>query len=247
MGTSQLQLWPGGKLINVNEEGDRLLVRYGHDEPWRTPTPGESRAVRIEQAAERYADRMILCCDSALVEDALKLAGEVGGDWAAEWDLTDKVTNLYPDPSEWGLKQCKEWLDENGPARGRPDPDPWDMDRDGLLDALGEEDPDEDEVVAPDGPGELETDESLRARLIGEIDDETVDGLDAWREAVRDNAEAAEIYEWWRVDSWLAEQLAAVGECVLDNAYGQWWGRCTTGQGYIMDGVLQKVAAKFVS
>lgn len=59
---------------------------------------------------------------------------------------------------------------------------------------------------------------------------------------VRANAEPAEIYEWYRVDGWLAKQLAKVGECVLDNDYGTWWGRCATGQQLIMDGTLQKVA-----
>ncbi len=76
-------------------------------------------------------------------------------------------------------------------------------------------------------------------------DYEADDDEDVLRDAVRDNAEAAEIYQWFRVSNWLAEQLNSIGECVLDNAYGQWWGRGCCGQSVIMDGTMQKIAAKF--
>jgi hypothetical protein len=69
---------------------------------------------------------------------------------------------------------------------------------------------------------------------------------DEWRDAVREHATDAEIYEWYRVTDWLSRQLNKIGECVLDNAYGQWWGRQCTGQALIMDGTLQRIAAGFV-
>lgn len=72
---------------------------------------------------------------------------------------------------------------------------------------------------------------------------EYVDLEDA-RAEVNDMASDAEVYEWWRVTSWLASQLTAIGQVVLDNNYGTWWGRCTTGQSMLMDGVLQRVAAR---
>jgi hypothetical protein len=59
----------------------------------------------------------------------------------------------------------------------------------------------------------------------------------------RDNAEPAEVYEWWAVTKWLAEKLEEIGEPVLSNSYGHWWGRTCTGQAMIMDGTLQRVAA----
>jgi hypothetical protein len=49
-----------------------------------------------------------------------------------------------------------------------------------------------------------------------------------------------EIYEWWRVTDGLAPWLAEIGECILDNSYGYWWGRQATGQQMIMDGTLQR-------
>jgi hypothetical protein len=68
---------------------------------------------------------------------------------------------------------------------------------------------------------------------------------DEWREAVRDNAQPAEVLEWWRVTEWLCNELRSIGEVVISNEYGQWWGRTTSGQSYIMDGVLQQIAAKY--
>lgn len=53
------------------------------------------------------------------------------------------------------------------------------------------------------------------------------------------------MYEWWRVTEWLARQLKGIGEVVLDNNFGTWWGRTCIGQGLIMDGTLQRVAATF--
>lgn len=76
-----------------------------------------------------------------------------------------------------------------------------------------------------------------------EIDEDKY--LEDMQEFIQDNAEPAEIFEWWFVDRWLCEQLREIGECVLDNDYGYWWGRCCTGQGMIQDGVFQCIARKF--
>lgn len=56
------------------------------------------------------------------------------------------------------------------------------------------------------------------------------------------DSEAQEIFEWWSVTSWLAEKLLELGEPVLVNDYGQWWGRTCTGQNIILDGTFQKLA-----
>jgi hypothetical protein len=69
--------------------------------------------------------------------------------------------------------------------------------------------------------------------------------IEVVRDNIRDNAEPAEVYEWWRITSWLCTQLHEIGEVTIDNGYGCWWGRCCTGQGYLMDGTLQRVAARF--
>lgn len=71
--------------------------------------------------------------------------------------------------------------------------------------------------------------------------------VDMLRGQIQDNAEAAEVFEWWRVSGWLCDQLHNAGEVTLDNGYGCWWGRTCTGQGIIMDGTLQQIAARFVA
>lgn len=80
---------------------------------------------------------------------------------------------------------------------------------------------------------------------IGDVEMDEDAALEAARKAVEENAEDAEVYEWWRVSRWLCSQLKEIGEPVLDNDYGEWYGRTTTGQSMLMDGVLQRIASKF--
>lgn len=79
------------------------------------------------------------------------------------------------------------------------------------------------------------------ATITNETSDDCVEDLQA---SVQEHAEPAEIFEWWAVTEWLAEQLTAIGEPVLDNAYGYWWGRTCTGQAMKMDGTLQRIAQR---
>jgi hypothetical protein len=251
-----LQAWPGGRTLYVSGDahGPALKVHETYnDEQGRPATPEEVHAVKVSEIAERLQRDEIYCCDSALVTAAFEVANEVGGDWSKEWDYTDKVSNLNADPSDWDLERCKEWLEDEG--HDLPDPNPWGMDRAELIRAAHGDDI-ADELEALEDPDTAEgvelsenaqivkdaSDDVIRAKLIEDIDDETADGLNDWRDAVRENDNGAEVYEWYRVSSWLAKRLDDVGECVLDNAYGEWWGRQCTGQALIMDGVLQKVA-----
>jgi hypothetical protein len=73
-----------------------------------------------------------------------------------------------------------------------------------------------------------------------------VQALSACQELVTDHAgdHQAEIFEWYRVSTYLGEALEAAGYVTLRNDYGDWWGRTTTGQALIMDGVLQDIAGR---
>jgi len=53
--------------------------------------------------------------------------------------------------------------------------------------------------------------------------------------------EHQEIYEWWIVSDWLLRTLKAKGEPILSNDYGDWWGRCCTGQAIKMDYIIEKI------
>lgn len=242
--TKTIQLWPSGrsveyygdynddsregaparKLTGPNARGLRYTVtRTGTFEPG---TAEEWKEIRICERARMYADQDIWHCDSSLVDDLIKAANALEG-----FDF-ESIENLYTDPSDFDAEQCREYAQDNGIEL---DPDPWTMDRAACVEALTDIglDTNDDETI-----------ETLRAAVIANIDDETIDGIKDWREACRDHAQEnpAEVYEWWRIDPWLCERLREIGQVVIDNDYGEWWGRCTTGQALIMDGVLQRVA-----
>ena len=53
--------------------------------------------------------------------------------------------------------------------------------------------------------------------------------------------EPQEIFEWWLVSPWFGKKLLIEGEPVIDNSYGVWWGRTTTGQPISIDYIINKV------
>ncbi len=50
-----------------------------------------------------------------------------------------------------------------------------------------------------------------------------------------------EIYEWWIVTSYLYEKLKEKGQPVLEWGNNYYWGRCTTGQAILLDGVISDI------
>ncbi len=59
--------------------------------------------------------------------------------------------------------------------------------------------------------------------------------------ACQDNYETGEVYEYWAVSDWLYGKLKDRGQIVID-AYPQIWGRQTTGQAIVLDGVIRSIA-----
>lgn len=70
---------------------------------------------------------------------------------------------------------------------------------------------------------------------------------DEWEETLRSEVEDRlteadpEIYEWWRITDYLKRHLESIGEPILDNGYGTWWGRTCSGQAIHMDGTIQEI------
>lgn len=56
-----------------------------------------------------------------------------------------------------------------------------------------------------------------------------------------------EIYEWWLVDNWLAEQLEKHNEPLIKNDYGTWWGRTCTGQSVALDSVIKTIFVELMN
>lgn len=236
--THTIQAWPrgtgyeyvGDPWSSHREDGDQLRVRKynGEDqEKWRAGTPEEWSELRIAVRAERYVECEVLKCDSSLVGDLLQHGAECShGDLQDEWTY-ENVTGLYPDPEAWDAAACREWLAERGIEADITDPPRIACENHAGLDNV-------DGVLGrceADGGG-------------CELDDDNTDYCEELRDAIRDNAEGVEVYEWWAISEWLAGELTTSGEPVLENNYGYWWGRTCTGQAMIMDGTLQTIARR---
>jgi hypothetical protein len=257
MPTRSVQVFPGGQCYTIKSAADGHAVDHnglyliadnrgrGADD-FRAPTAEERRAVAIQIDAERIREAGVLCLDSCLVSELLNPGEPLPESLAGEFTI-DKITNQSIDCEDWTLAQCVEWLEDEG--HDLPDPNPATMDRGELLEALdltpGEDDTG-DTLPETEATATI-TDDDLRGMVSQAIDDETNDGIDDYREAVTDNWTPGDIFEWYRVDSWLAGKLDEVGEAVLDNDYGTWWGRTCTGQDNIMDGTFQKVAESLLA
>jgi len=50
-----------------------------------------------------------------------------------------------------------------------------------------------------------------------------------------------EVYEWWVVSDYMLGKLKELGEPVLSNDYGDWWGRTCTGQAIKLDYTVDRI------
>jgi len=65
---------------------------------------------------------------------------------------------------------------------------------------------------------------------------------------VRNNGEdMQEIFEWYLVSDWLLDRLREINEPVIDNDYGEYWGRCGTGQAICLDHNMQVLAYEWAN
>lgn len=53
--------------------------------------------------------------------------------------------------------------------------------------------------------------------------------------------EPTEIYEWWAVSEFLAQKLLSHGESVIEGPLCWYWGRGTSGQAILLDGVISRI------
>ena len=56
--------------------------------------------------------------------------------------------------------------------------------------------------------------------------------------------EPQEVYEWWAISSYLYEKLKNRGEVVCDAGSCYVWGRTTTGQAILLDGIISRICAE---
>ena len=169
----------------------------------------------LDQRIETWINRNVGPCQSSLVDALIQADFDGFG--------IDDLQGMYADPSDWDADQCYEYADDNGIDLEN---DPRKMTRGELLEeGFGDSDEQSDD-----------TDDDLRERIAG-------DNLEGWKDQVRDWSQENpnEPLEWWVVDSWLAGKLLEIGEVIIDNDYGYWWGRTCSGQSIVLDGTFYQL------
>lgn len=87
-------------------------------------------------------------------------------------------------------------------------------------------------------------DDELKDWLVKNVYSDTseLDDLDHYElvQECEDNYTEPEIYEYWAVSDWLGRKLKDHGEIVAD-VYPTIWGRTTTGQAILLDGVIRDI------
>lgn len=87
------------------------------------------------------------------------------------------------------------------------------------------------------------TPEALTELQPSDLDEADIEHL---RDYIRDNYTPREVLEWWLVTEWLAEELFEINEVTVEIGANHFWGRRQSGQHIVMDGTLQKIAAKYI-
>ena len=84
----------------------------------------------------------------------------------------------------------------------------------------------------------------VRCSGIRKFSDNEIEALnDEIQELEYEQERPQEVFEWWRVTSYLYEKLGNKGEVVLEGPNGYYWGRCCTGQAILLDGVISQICA----
>lgn len=170
---------------------------------------------KLDESIEDWIRRNVGHCQSALVDLLIRAGFDGFG--------IDDIQGMYTNPSDWESAQVYEYADDNGIELEH---DPRKMNRAELL----------SEVFGDDDGHPDSADDALRERIAKSY-------LDEWKDRIVDFSadNPNEPLEWWVVDSWLCEKLLEIGEVVIDNDYGCWWGRTCSGQGISQDGTFYRL------
>jgi len=89
------------------------------------------------------------------------------------------------------------------------------------------------------------TDEEILEHFEDEKEDEEMTQEEFIENYRYEGCDEKEIFEWYLVSDWLIDKLREKNQPVIDNDYGEYWGRCCMGQSIYLDYVIQELAYKY--
>jgi hypothetical protein len=184
-------------------------------EPWGS--------VANQDICRQLVAREVHCHIGGLMDDLIEAKGP-------EY-LDDNFTNLY---------RIRETLSDGAEWEGN------DEDRAQKIAALKDE-LDEVNIAAGDIEDQIResTDTAARATLQATLEktekqaDHIQDDIDTLKAA---ESQPQEVFEWWAVSEYLADQLKAKGEVIGEIGRTHIWGRCAAGQAILLDGAIGQIA-----
>lgn len=222
----------------------------------------------IEQFAETLIRNEVLCCDSALVEELLNreivsvddienLSVDIEDLTWDVWIVGSNLPGCLPDsePSVYdsavsAMSSLADMLERH---RDEDEDGQHDEEYNAAIRAAESETGSELTVYAA-GRAYWVTQETMTTEQLRDATDSSSRWWDPFDDGYHctDGFESMddlnrEPLEWWRVSRSLLRELREIGEVVIDSEYGEWWGRCTSGQAIIHDGVFQRVAQRINS
>lgn len=249
-------------------------VSETEQDEWRRASPEELRDIDIAKTAERLVRNEVLCCDSSLLSELMSYEPVVDGfnfdeierprlnaSEASLEECKEYLEEQGVDVPEREVQSDEDWLeqlldnvqegcdelveaadeDANSEEEDEPDPVVQNAGEEArlLLDRISTGAVDLEQAQKFLDDHDFAYDEREE-----EDEDDYLERLQTLVEETQQDESEPEIYEWWRVSEMLARNLKDIGESILDNGYGTWWGRTCTGQSMLMDGTIQRAAAQ---
>lgn len=89
------------------------------------------------------------------------------------------------------------------------------------------------------------TDEEILEHFEDEKEDEEMSQEEFIENYRYEGYDEKEVFEWYLVSDWFICKLREKNEPVIDNDYGEYWGRCCMGQSIYLDYVIQELAYQY--
>lgn len=78
--------------------------------------------------------------------------------------------------------------------------------------------------------------DALQFDIVAGIHHDNIQNYNPWSD------QQDEVLQWWLVSDWLGNKLNLMGEVLLCSDCGDYWGRTSSGQNIIHDGIFQVIA-----